>query len=403
MQTIPKELVAHIGTFLLSHKDRVHCLETAHMFKTITQNHQSHLLTFKDSDIRFNERIARIPQTLRYIHRIKPHLRRLVLVFVQDHHHTNEYHTSEFYDTQSCIQTSFDNLATCEHLKGAFKDVTVKIEIKYWQSSLISVILDGFMKTREHIGWTVQPDVTHMTANGDEPWMKHVHTLTTRVWNYDMQPKVLEKCAHIPSLCLYCETYTSPIDLSHIDTSTNKNLLLALSGYDVEYIHISKVTLIQIFKESRIYTSFAQHMKQSIQDTGIFRVEEIIIECFANIYQRSWKLFLDSIPQTVLWRVQVTTPFALWYIDEMLNAGIPSQKIQFQCNSRETWIIARFIKLTIPKLAPCKIVISQNFTGDDRLHAMDGLENATASDLYAAMPFDCQVMWHGVAMASGVL
>lgn len=364
METLSCEIISNIGRFL-PWQDRKTCLETAKNFSLVTASIRNHQLVFGEDDI--VTKFVRLPQTLRYIKKIKPILNRFVFVI--------NYCTEFLYVPTTEWKQSISTILAEQKTKQ------VVLELNYCTDDAIVYLASAFDQCNNMI-----IHVQKLRVRGDESWLseKHLHGVFT---SYS-DTLLIDKLRHFPEISIYLDDFeihqeNLVVDFTKIDTNYNKKLdvHIAYSEKSVQFVNIGKATLLSIKHESTITRELVDCLKK---DLSLLRVEEVIVQCFTNIEQDLWIDFIRVLPKTVIYRLCVSNPNSLWYIYELECNG--SKNIQYNCNSRQTWLAANLCKMCFH---PYEIVMSQNFQHNE--HMMNGL--VTASDFLNAMELHWRVKW----------
>lgn len=366
METLSYEVVSYIGRYL-PWQDRKHCLETAKLFKLITMNQVNHQLVFNKNDI--DTKLNRLPKTLAYIKTIKPSLKKFRFVF-----------------------NDIKNFVPC-HITDHWKKTiaTALMDTRVEEVTLDCNHLDNLSMTS--ILYTfdccvnVKTDVTAITTNED--WLYHptINKITTIIDQGSFE--LMKHFKHVPVLHLVVANDTHNIiqlDLSCVDITLNKKLIVTLGDGCTHFVNIGKATTLNVGKGSSITRELVDCLKedQKSQNCGV-RIQEIIIDDMDDVACHLWIEFIELISPSLHWRINPSSPTCVWYMNELKKRGFTH--IVYNCNSRQSWLAARLCKECF-KEHPFEIVLSANFEEGYKVAGA-----VSVSDYFEAMDTVWQALW----------
>lgn len=312
MQHASSDIVSHIGTFM-SVEDRRKCLETSSIFQNINSTYDGHCLKFNDGNV--NERLQRLPTTLRYLYKIKPNIKE--------------------------IACKFENITTChlptdEHgniLEHVIDDPNIVVEILALRSSE-SVIYDIL----RWFGPSVKIEITSKRMHGNEKYLQEPNLTILRTMTNGTNDihLLMQKISHVPELHLVCSN-TPAITFEYVDITRNNALYIFLYDIDVRMHDFYKVTFLHFKKQfingyNKLYQSIRESKDQERRHP--FRVEYV---CIDNGICQDMIPCLKLLPVSCTFLILPHASSILWDIAQLLSFH-KDIKINYICHNREEYL-----------------------------------------------------------------
>ena len=359
MQYLSNDIVSHIGSFL-SLEDRRRCLETSQNFQLVTSQFVYHKLKFNNGNV--NERLKRLSNTIKYLHKIKPKVKEI-----------------------DCI---FDNISVCD---PPVKDETGNISSGIIDDQNVMVHIDALSSAKEEVvssilswfGPNVKINIITKLAKGNETYlqMPSLNGLKTFITGSDTH-KVMQKISHIPELSLQCANCPA-ITFEHIDVVINKRLYVYTYDTDIRIHNFYKITVLHFGKTFiNGYDKLHQSILESKQQEHLqpFRLELVGID--DGICQDMLQC-LKLLPPTCMYIIVPLASSVMWDI-----AQLKGRTIRYSCPTRVEYLRAMLLKISHRE---CDFPIhfgGYTPTSDDSF--------PTVHEIYNAMSEADQKEWYGV-------
>ena len=378
MEVLPSSVVAHIGSFL-EYTDRTKCHESSSMFAHVHVLRTFHRLEFCD-DIRSFERLSRLPETLRYVKKIKPALK-----------------THSFTFNSLSHQHHWDMSESWKEALGSILDgAEAEVEIHFVENdAIVTKIMQMFAKCRS------AKFIVDGYFSGNEPCLYHPGivclknaTPTGTMNNFHQH---LRHLRHIKNFNLFWQTNVMPLDFSQIDLKCTEELIVVLREYspDLPVVNPGKVTFVHIASKGCMHMNFVEGLKRDLAFGGCGnRINTVLVLSFDRLSYETWKAFIGLLSKDVCYRIAVSKPSDLWYMCQLIDIG--ATDINFNVSSHDLFLIAEFCKACFKDMRKrCKLIYSGRYSEDDASTnaSTDGM---TAKDLYNAMSADAQKEWFPV-------
>ena len=368
MDTLPPELIGHVGRFL-ELNDRKSCAVSGKVFHSIHAHSTTHVYSANMTNI--HTHMKHLYEKVGIIRTLKPCLKELNLFF-----------DKVFASEALCAEIYAANKETCDIIQ----DIKIVLIFNFCDAEFVQCVSDIFPTALIEIA--VMTDITsYLPLFAGPIGRKKICSLS--IGPHENHNDIIQHIAHIPNV-KYILLSSNPgdcIDLSCLDMNLKNNrFILTIATTPVTYVNIGKATHIIIDEYSMVGDLFCH----TIVTKGPLRVREIIIQSFTSISHTTWLQMISQLPKTITYII-TAKPQHLWYIEQLHKHGITS--IRYFAYDTPSYLDAH---MSIFVYRTYKICISEKFNEYDivsTLHQSAAWHSNPKQTVYDAMDVQQQSAW----------
>ena len=391
METLPQELITHIGRFLPL-KDRWQCLLAAKCFQSINYHYTHHTVVFKDPAVQTKE----FASICKYVHRVKPKCTTLGLAF------------RNLVDVQ---EIDLEGITRAAYRYAFFK---VTLTIVHCDPQIIARILNVFQP------WALEDVLVHF---------EQIHTLTTEcidaleqlqtaslrlvlqdlhlsILNY---PLIMRKISIIEML-VYNRS-TRFVELKHLDKAETVVIQIHTKAADLDIRHAYNLTHLYISDmiwellddTHALSTSFIRYYpKFKVQPTlklkAVHFGETTTDVKMSHVYENFWYSFIETVSKSPT--APANPPITFYYSTHMYNCHTVSmlkkmlQKgakcIGYEYHDNNTYLLSKVFQHIIPDLRTKVLLKTHTYSPPPAWESMDYKE------VFKHLTEDARDKWHWI-------